>query len=68
MVCMLAKETRDEVIRMIRDNSPSPTELLKLLESRLSYREIQEALAELLESGEILLDSDRRLSVKSRAA
>lgn len=67
MVCMVAKQTRDEVVRVVRENSPRPTELLKLLESRMSYRDVQDALAELLETGEVTLDSDRRLIVKSAA-
>ncbi len=68
MVCMVTQETRDEVVGMVRKHSPRPTELLKLLEERMSYREVQDALAELLESGEITLDSERRLIAKPLAA
>lgn len=68
MVCMVAPETRNEVLRMVQEHSPRPTELLKLLSAKLSYDEIQDALSELLDSGEVVLNSDRHLNLRTRAA
>jgi hypothetical protein len=68
MVCMLAKETRTEVLRIIQEHSPRPTELLKLLSPKLSYDEIQDALSELLDSGEVVLNSERHLCLRTKAA
>jgi hypothetical protein len=65
---MVAKETRTEVMRIIQEHSPRPTELLRLLSPKLSYEEIQDVLSELLDSGEVVLNSERHLSVRTQAA
>jgi hypothetical protein len=68
MVCMLERETLERVLELVRRDSPRPTELLKALESQMSYSDLQDAISELLDSGEVVLDSERRLRIKSNAA
>ena len=49
------------ILSEVRDLSPQPTELLHRLETKLSYREVQDALADLLRHDSIELGSDQRL-------
>lgn len=67
MVCMTDTETRRRVVRLVAERSPRPTELLQLLQD-LSYSEVQDVIAELLDSGQIELDAERRLRTKKAAA
>jgi len=68
MVCMVEPQVRERVLRAIKEHSPLPTELVELLNKEMSYREVQDALSELIESGEVTLDSNLHLHVKVRAA
>ena len=68
MVCMVEREIRDRVLELVRRDSPRPTELLKTLESQMSYSDVQDVISELLDSGEVVLDSERRLHVKAESA
>lgn len=68
MVCVVESQLRERVLKVIEERSPLPTELVELLREKMSYREIQDALSELLESGEVALDSHLHLRIKSRAA
>jgi len=67
MACMATENACRLVAEQIAQHSPRPTDLLTLLDGQLSYSEIQEALAELLHSGEIVLDSERHLRIKEAA-
>jgi hypothetical protein len=67
MVCMTEQAIRQRIARLIADNSPRPTELLKMAND-LSYGEVQDVIAELLDSGQVELDVDRRLKSKRPAA
>jgi len=68
MVCMVEPQIRERVLAQIRERSPLPTELVGLLENDMSYREVQDVLSELIESGEVILDSDLHLHIKPLAA
>jgi|HubBroStandDraft_6_1064221.scaffolds.fasta_scaffold647990_2 hypothetical protein len=68
MVCMVEPQVRERVLGVIREHSPLPTELVELLNKEMSYREVQDALSELLESGEVTLESNLHLRVKPLAA
>jgi len=67
MVCMTEREICKRVLALIDKNSPRPTELLEIAKD-LSYSEIQDVIAELLDSGQIELDADRRLRSRKSAA
>jgi hypothetical protein len=67
MVCMTENETRRRVLQLISEKSPRPTELLELLKD-LSYSEVQDVIAELLDYGQVELDAERRLRTKRAAA
>jgi hypothetical protein len=58
-----AGDPQARVLQLISSKSPRPTELLQLLKEELSYREIQDAVRALLDSGYIELGSDRQLRV-----
>ncbi len=59
----------ENVLRIITERNPQPTELLEILGSELSYTEIQDAVGELLDAGTVELGADRRLrAVQSVAA
>ncbi len=62
-MCMVRADITRRVLEVIRQQSPRPMQLMELLEPALRYRDIQDALLELLESGTVTLSSDRRLSV-----
>lgn len=68
MACMTPVDAKAMVLDKIAENSPQPTELLRLLKEELSYREIQRALRMLLDSGEVALTPERRLTARNRAA
>jgi hypothetical protein len=61
-------QAKDTILEIVRKQSPRPTELLELLQATLSYREVQDTLALLLDTGEIEMGSDRRLRVPQVAA
>jgi hypothetical protein len=67
MVCMVEQSILQSVEAAIGEHSPKPTELLDILHDKYSYTEIQEAVAELLDSGRVLLDTQRHLKVKQAA-
>jgi hypothetical protein len=67
MVCMTENETRRRVLQLISERSPRPTELLELFQD-LSYSEVQDIVAELLDYGQVELDAERRLRTKRAAA
>jgi transposase InsO family protein len=50
--------SREAVLRRIRRSPLKPTGLLSDLGSDYSYTEIQDALSDLLESGDVILTSD----------
>jgi len=68
MVCMVQPEIREVLLNVIRDKSPLPTELIRQLSDQMSYRDVQDALSELIESGEVELGSSLHLRIKGRAA
>jgi hypothetical protein len=68
MVCMVEPQIREQVLAKIREYSPLPTELVGLLKNEMSYRDVQDVLSELIESGQVILDSDLRLHIKPLAA
>jgi hypothetical protein len=68
MVCMVQPEIRQAVLRLIREESPLPTELIRRLSDKISYRDVQDALSQLIESGEVELASSLHLQIKRRAA
>lgn len=47
----------------VRERHLRPTELLELLYSELSYSDIQDAVSELLDSGDLELSPDRHLLI-----
>jgi hypothetical protein len=57
---MVEPQVRERVLGVIREHSPLPIEI-ELLNKEMSYREVQDALSELLES-------NLHLRVKSLAA
>jgi len=65
---MVERQVRERVLRVIREHSPLPTELVELLSKEMSYREVQDILSELIESGEVNLDSNLHLQIKPLAA
>jgi hypothetical protein len=67
MVCMTENETRRRVLQLISERSPRPTELLELFQD-LSYSEVQDIVAELLDYGQVELDAERRLRTNRAAA
>ena len=67
MICMVPPKVRDRVLSAVQEHSPRPTELLDLL-SELSYGEVQDALSQLLDEGEVDLTSDRHLKPRRSAA
>jgi len=68
MVCMVEPQIRERVLAKIREHSPLPTELVGLLKNEMSYRDVQDVLSELIESGDVTLDSDLHLHIKPLAA
>lgn len=68
MVCMVATNAHELLLEVIRELSPLPTELIARLSGRLSYQQVQDTLADLMESGDVQLDSSLHLRVTSRAA
>jgi hypothetical protein len=58
-----SSRAKESVLDIVRTQSPRPTELLELLQVKLSYREVQDTLALLLDTGEIEMGADRRLRV-----
>lgn len=64
MVYAVTPALRDRVMDEVRSISPRPTELLELLRNDFSYRDVQDAVSELLENGDVVLDSERRLRVR----
>jgi hypothetical protein len=68
MTCMAEPQIRERVLAEIRQHSPLPTELVGLLKSEVSYRDVQDVLSELIESGDVILDSDLHLHIKLLAA
>jgi hypothetical protein len=65
---MTEPQIRERVLAEIREHSPLPTELVGQLRNEMSYRDVQDVVSELIESGEVTLDSDLRLHVKRLAA
>jgi hypothetical protein len=61
MIYAVTPAVRDRVLKVVREGSPRPTELLDLLQKEFSYRDVEDALSELLDSGQIVLGSDRHL-------
>ena len=68
MVCMVEPQIRGVVLEAIRGSSPRPTDLIALLSDQMSYRDVQDALSELIESGQVELDSSLHLRIKQRRA
>ena len=68
MIYAVTPAVRNRILTMVREHTPRPTELLTLLQHELSYRDVQDALSELLDNGEIVLDSERHLRVPPVAA
>jgi hypothetical protein len=68
MIYTVTPALRNRVLAEVRDRSPRPTELLELLHNQFSYRDVQDALSELLENGRLILDSERRLRLPQIAA
>ncbi len=68
MVCMAEPQIRERVLAEIREHSPLPTELVGLLKNEMSYRDVQDVVSELIESGKVSLDSSLHLHVKRIAA
>lgn len=64
MPYMVEPRVKEAVLAKIEEQRLRPTELLDLLQKSYSYREIQDALGALLESGEVELGDDRRLKAK----
>ncbi|MFY9645032.1 MAG: hypothetical protein WAK29_07625 [Terriglobales bacterium] len=64
---MTEYQSCQRILALIDKRSPRPTELLQLAND-LPYGEIQDVIAELLDSGQIELDADRRLKTKKSAA
>jgi hypothetical protein len=54
-------EAKRMVLSEVRDLSPQPTELLQRLEMKLSYREVQDALTDLISHDSVELGPDQRL-------
>ena len=67
MSCMVSNNASRLVAEKIAQHSPLPTDLLALLEGQLSYGEIQDAIADLLDHDQIVLDADRHLRMKNAA-
>ena len=67
MVWMVHQEIIDRVLEQVQKDSPRPIELLTVLESQMSYRDVQDAISELLDSDKVILDSDRKLHINSQA-
>jgi predicted transcriptional regulator len=67
MVCMTEHQMCQRIVALIDKHSPRPTELLQLAND-LPYAVIQDVIAELLDSGQIELDADRRLRTRRAAA
>ena len=66
MICASESAAKDLVLEKLRNKAVHrPTDLLILLDEGLSYADIQEALAELLYEGRIVLTSDRQLLLTS---
>jgi hypothetical protein len=61
MASTVQSKAKQMILSEVRDLSPQPTELLHRLETKLSYREVQDALADLLRHDSIELGSDQRL-------
>jgi len=56
--------TRELVLNLVRQKALQPTEILsKLKEEQLTFNQIQDALAILLDKGIIEMHSDRRLHI-----
>jgi hypothetical protein len=68
MVCMVESPIHEKVLEVIRAKSPLPTDLIRCFSDEMSYREVQDILAELIESGEVELDSSLHLRINPRAA
>jgi hypothetical protein len=68
MVCMAEPHIHESIVKVIREESPLPTELIKRFSREMSYRQVQDILSDLIGSGEVELDSDLHLRIKSRAA
>jgi hypothetical protein len=68
MTSSVSSDTKNLVLDLVRTNSPRPSELLEQLHDTLSYHDVQDALAVLLDSGQIEMGPDRRLHVPQVAA
>ena len=63
MICVSESPAKNLVLGKLQSKAVRrPTDLLILLDEGLSYADIQEALAELLYEGRIVLTSDRQLA------
>jgi hypothetical protein len=68
MIYTVKPAVRNRVIAVVRAQSPRPTELLDILQKDFSYRDVQDALSELLDDQQIMLDSKRHLKLVAAAA
>jgi hypothetical protein len=69
MTSSVSADIKNRLLDLVRTKSPRPTELLTLLlKNDVSYSDVQDALALLLDSGEIEMDADRRLHIPPAAA
>ncbi len=61
--------TRELILDLVRQEALQPTEILsKLMAKQLTFNQIQDALAILLDKGIIEMHSDRRLHISQVAA
>ena len=62
MICVSESTAKGLVLEKLRNKTVQrPTDLLMLLDEGLSYSDVQEALAELLYEGRVVMTSDRQL-------
>lgn len=67
MASMVTANVHQIVAQQIAQHAPRPTDLLTLLQGQFTYADIQDAVAELLDSGEVILDADQHLRIKNAA-
>jgi len=59
----ISSETKEVLRTLIQEKRPTPTQLMEELQNKLPYRDIRDALALMLDEGEVRMSADRSLSL-----
>ena len=63
MTTFISPETKETLRALIERKQPTPTQLMEELQDKLPYRDVRDALALMLDEGEVRMSADRSLSL-----